>query len=53
MQINLEVVNMVEEKEKENELTQNQKFLIELIIMIIVGLLVIVPFILWKYHFFI
>ncbi len=44
---------MVEEKEKENELTQNQKFLIELIIMIIVGLLVIVPFILWKYHFFI
>ncbi len=44
---------MTEEKEKVNKLTQIQKFILEVIIMIIVGLLVIVPFILWKYHFFI
>jgi len=44
---------MTVEKVKEKELNQIQKFIIEFIVMIIVGLLVIVPFILWKYHFFI
>lgn len=53
MQIQLEVIKVSKENEDRVHLTQKQRFIIELVIMIIVGLLVIIPFILWKYHFFI
>ena len=52
MQTKLEVVKISLEKEKKKELTQKQKFILELVLMIIVGLLVIVPFALFEYHFF-
>ena len=44
------MVKITEENDERKELNQLQKFIVELIIMIIVGLLVIVPFILYEYH---
>lgn len=41
------------EEERPEELTQKQKFIIDVIIMIAVGFLVILPFALYAYHFFI
>ena len=41
------------EEERPKELTQKQKFIIDLIIMIAVGFLVILPFTIYAYHFFI
>ena len=39
--------------EKERKLTRKQQFIIELIMMIVVGFLVIFPLALYAYHFFI
>ncbi len=52
MQIKLGVVKMSQEKEEE-KISDKEKFMIELLIMTVVGLLVIVPLILYGYHFLI
>lgn len=52
MQINLRVVKVSQEKEEE-KLSDKEKFIIELAIMIVVGFLVILPLALYGYHFLI
>jgi hypothetical protein len=44
---------MSEENEEYTKLSQKQKFIIEVILMIIVGGLVILPLALYAYHFLI